>query len=201
MNAGRRCRLSGTIDPPTPGLRRADAKGLSAPFGNLDQPYAGRMSANGFGHWMTTAVAGFGSRVERHPGGGCPRRGCREAAPGTDGLERRIMAKQAETKRKSPLSYRPPKDLEDEFERRVALSGLSVNAFLTEAWHGRNRHRPAELKRLSHILGLGQRMSDALKAFDATAACNAEIEALLDEIRLILTEIRSALFSLMGRRP
>lgn len=80
MDAGRRFRFSGTIDPPTPGLWRAYAKGLSAPFGNLDQPCAGRMRANGFGHWMTTAAAGFGSRVERH---------LKETAPGEVAARRR----------------------------------------------------------------------------------------------------------------
>lgn len=174
-----------------------------APFGNLDQPCPDWMRANGFGHWMTigTRLRASAQELRWRPQETFVRRGCREAACRPDGLEWRLMAKQAETKRKSSLSYRPPKHLEDEFERRVASSGLSLNAFLTEAWHGRNRHRPAETKLLAHILAEEQAQSDALKAFEPAAQRDPEIKALLDELRLGQIEIRAALLSLMGRRP
>jgi len=104
-------------------------------------------------------------------------------------------------KRKSSRSYRPPRHLEAELDRRVASSGLSFNAFLTEAWRGRNRIRPDENLKLAQILGLGQTVVERLKPFNAAAARDPEIKALLEEIRLILIEIRTALFSLMGRKP
>ena len=55
-------------------------------------------------------------------------------------------------KRASPISYRPPKELREEFHARVQSSGRPINAFLTEAGFGRNRHRPAELEKLAVIL-------------------------------------------------
>lgn len=104
-------------------------------------------------------------------------------------------------KRKSSRSYRPPKHLEAELDRRVALSGLSFNAFLTQAWHGRNRVRPDENLKLAQILTLGQAIVERLKPFNAAAARDPEIKALLEEIRVILIEIRTSLFLLMGRKP
>ena len=103
-------------------------------------------------------------------------------------------------KRRAPIPWRPPADRHDEFHAKVAESGLSTNAFITEAVFGRNRHRPAELKLLSGILSLGQCIIDALKALDPPAVRDAEIKALLEQIRLILIEIRSALLLLMGRK-
>lgn len=104
-------------------------------------------------------------------------------------------------KRKSSRSYRPPKHLEAELDRRVEASGLSFNAFLTEAWHGRSRIRPDENRKLAQLLGFGQSIADRLRPFNAAAARDDEIKALLREIRDLLIEIRSALFVLMGRKP
>ncbi len=38
------------------------------------------------------------------------------------------MTNKTKQKRPAPISYRPPADLAEEFQRRVEASGLSVNA-------------------------------------------------------------------------
>ena len=111
------------------------------------------------------------------------------------------MADQDKQKRRSPLSWRPPADRWDDFDALVAKSGLGRNAYITECIFGRNRIRPAEIKLLARLLGNGQRLTDALKPFNIAAARDPEIKAKLDEIRMVLIEIRSALFVLMGRKP
>ena len=101
-------------------------------------------------------------------------------------------------KRPSPYSYRPPEARRDAFERLVAASGLSVNAFLTEAVFGRNRHRPGELKQLAAILARCGHIADALRESGQTAQTDT---LLLEPLKDDLTEIRFALFLLMGRKP
>ncbi|PQO22447.1 hypothetical protein C2I36_12955 [Rhodobacteraceae bacterium WD3A24] len=101
-------------------------------------------------------------------------------------------------KRAAPISYRPPKDREDEFRARVAASGLSVNAFLTESVFGRTRHRPGELKALARLLGRAAHIRDNLHEISMSAGGDDAlvIEAAMDE----LAEIRAALLDLMGRK-
>jgi len=110
------------------------------------------------------------------------------------------MPYERDTKRKSPISYRPPEALRDEFLRRVSESGLSANAFLTEAWHGRSRHRPAEIRLLTRLLGECAAIADLVRAAAKSGDAGHDT-ALLEAIRTLLTEIRSALFLLMGRKP
>jgi len=102
-------------------------------------------------------------------------------------------------KRAAPISYRPPKDREDEFKARVAASGLSVNAFITESVFGRSRHRPGELKALARLLGRAAHIRDSLYGVSLSAGGEDAliIEAAMEE----LAEIRAVLFDLMGRRP
>lgn len=114
------------------------------------------------------------------------------------------MTKTRDKKRQSPFSYRPPEDLRAEFERRVTESGLSINAFLTEAWRGRNRHRPAELKLLAQLLAACAEFADENRkpAPDADPKdVRADDSVRSDDVKTLLTEIRSALFLLMGRKP
>lgn len=102
-------------------------------------------------------------------------------------------------KRAAPISYRPPKGREDEFNARVAASGLSVNAFLTESVFGRNRHRPGELRALARLLGQAAHIRDSLHEISMSAGGDdaLAVEAVMEE----LTEIRAALLALMGRKP
>jgi len=106
------------------------------------------------------------------------------------------MTKTRDKKRQSPFSYRPPEDLRAEFERRVTESGLSINAFLTEAWRGRNRHRPAELKLLAQLLAACAEFADQNRK-PATDSTLADDTVQSDDVKILLTEIRSALYSFL----
>jgi len=110
------------------------------------------------------------------------------------------MTKTRDKKRQSPISYRPPEHLRAEFERRVKESGLTINAFLTESWHGRNRHRPSETKLLARLLAQCAVFADRERKLQANEP-SAEQSSRSGEIKTLLTEIRSALFLLMGRKP
>ena len=101
-------------------------------------------------------------------------------------------------KRAAPISYRPPKKREDEFRARVAASGLSVNAFITESVFGRNRHRPGELKALARLLGRAGHIRDSLHEISMTAG--GEDVLVIEAAMAELAEIRAALLELMGRR-
>ena len=109
------------------------------------------------------------------------------------------MTKTRDKKRQSPISYRPPEHLRAEFERRVKESDISTNAFLTEAWHGRSRRRPSETKMLARLLAECAVFADRERKLPPVEQ-PAELARRSDEIKTLLTEIRSALF-LMGRKP
>ena len=84
------------------------------------------------------------------------------------------MPAEDDNKREAPISYRPPKELRAEFERRVNASGLSTSAFITKAWSGadppRQSRRPSiEHQTVAQILGELARVRDRLDAV-ATAA-------------------------------
>lgn len=101
-------------------------------------------------------------------------------------------------KREPPISYRPPKHLRADFDERVRLSGLSANAFLTEAWHGKSRHRPAEQKFLARILASCASIADQLHQ-NSHASANRSAMC-LEQIRDELIKIRGLLMQSLGRR-
>ena len=129
-----------------------------------------------------------------------PAREARDALNRSPAMNERSMDKE-KPKRRAPIPWRPPADRWDDFDARVARSGLSRNAFITDCVFGRNRYRPAEIKQLLQILGLEQQQADVLKGFEAEMAGDHQIKALLAALREGQIEIRSALFLLMGRRP
>ncbi len=110
------------------------------------------------------------------------------------------MPDEINKKRPRPYSYRPPEARRAELEILVSKSGLSLNAFITEAIFGRNRHRPAELKRLARILGQCAHIADKLRHIERDGIAG-DHTLLLDSIHDRLLEIRAALFLLMGRKP
>ena len=110
------------------------------------------------------------------------------------------MPDQDTPKREPPFSYRPPAGKRAAFERRVAESGLSTNAFITECVLGRNRNRPAEAKLLARLLGQCGNVSDRLREFGSAFERDNHAD-LQKSVCAELTEIRSALFVLLGRRP
>jgi hypothetical protein len=104
-----------------------------------------------------------------------------------------------ESKRRAPVSYRPPKEREDEFYARVAASGLSVNAFITDAVFSRGRRGRAELQTLARLLNEAAKINDRLHEIGLAGAGNAALQ--LEAAQRDLTEIRAALLAAMGRKP
>jgi len=109
------------------------------------------------------------------------------------------MPEKKKPKRAAPISYRPPKDRAAELHVRVAASGLTVNAFITEAVFGRSRHRPDELQALARLLGTAAQISDQLHEISLTGA--GENDLLIEAAQRDLAEIRAALLDSMGRTP
>ena len=107
------------------------------------------------------------------------------------------MPDDARPKRPKPISWRPPADKRAAIEDMAAKSGLSMNAFITEAVLGRSRHRPGELRLLAQILAACADIAGALKHSGQRPDDTQILEALHSD----LAEIRSALFVLMGRKP
>lgn len=106
----------------------------------------------------------------------------------------------ARPKRPPPISWRPPADKRAEFDDRLKASGLSANAFITEAVFGRTRHRPAELRHLAQILAACADIKDQLHEIALSGAA-AGHSLSIEEFTERLIEIRSALFILMERKP
>ena len=114
------------------------------------------------------------------------------------------MPAENDNKREAPISYRPPKELRAEFERRVNASGLSTSAFLTKAWSGadppRQSRRPSiEHQAVAQILGELARVRDRLDAVATAAGPGSGV--MLEEAVRSLTEIRAACFKALGRKP
>lgn len=108
------------------------------------------------------------------------------------------MTDECKSKRKAPISYRPPAHREAELEALVASSGLSMNAFLTEAVFGRGRIRPAELQTLAVLLAKAQRMSDRLD--ELAREGHHEMAPAFAQARAELSEIRGGILELARRK-
>jgi hypothetical protein len=114
------------------------------------------------------------------------------------------MPAENDNKREAPISYRPPKELRAEFERRVNVSGLSTSAFITKAIFGaeppRQSRRPSiEHQAVAQILGELARVRDQLDAVAIGSGPGSGV--ILEEAVRSLTEIRSACFKALGRKP
>lgn len=112
--------------------------------------------------------------------------------------------------RESPISYRPPKALRDEFHARVERSGLSVSAFITQAIFDapppRSARRPAAGQGdIARLLAETALVGDQLRALRIAAAAtdgdDPQQEAALDEALTALREIRAACLIALGRTP
>lgn len=114
------------------------------------------------------------------------------------------MKDRKDKKREAPISYRPPKDLRDEFHLRVQKSGLSTTAFITKAVFNqipsRQSRRPSiEEKLLAKLLFEAAKIHGDLQQIDA--ADDNEICKQIETATNALTEIRAALLKGMGRNP
>lgn len=119
--------------------------------------------------------------------------------------------------RESPISYRPPQALRDEFHARVEKSGLSVSAFITQAIFDapppRQARRPFPGQGdIARLLAETALVGDQLRALRiaATAAAatvaattddGSRQVAALDEALAALREIRAACLLALGRVP
>jgi hypothetical protein len=104
---------------------------------------------------------------------------------------------ETKSKRPAPISYRLPKGLAAEFHARVAASGLTANAFITEAIFGRNRHRPDELQALAGLLARSAEISDRLSEIELSGAGDSALPIIAAQRDL--ADIRAAVIALMGR--
>lgn len=115
------------------------------------------------------------------------------------------MTDRKDTKREAPISYRPPKELRDEFHSRVEKSGLSTTAFITKAIFNqtasRQSRRPAmEQKLLARLLNEASKIRHELH--EISLSSDGESNTLLmDKAVQSLTEIRAALLKGLGRQP
>lgn len=105
--------------------------------------------------------------------------------------------------RAAPISYRPPAELREAFRARVEASGLSVNAFITQAIFDQDaprQRRRASVKQqaIARLLAEIARLRDRLGAVGVEADLDA---ALLEEAVRDLREIRAACLAALGRKP
>ena len=112
------------------------------------------------------------------------------------------MSDRKDKKREAPISYRPPKDLRDEFHSRVQKSGLSTTAFITKAVFNeapsRQSRRPSiEEKLLARLLNEAVKIRQELGEFGE----DQNNTPLIEDAVQALTEIRAALLKGMGRNP
>jgi hypothetical protein len=116
------------------------------------------------------------------------------------------MSDRKDKKREAPISYRPPKDLRDEFHSHVQKSGLSTTAFITKAVFNeappRQSRRPSiEEKLLARLLNEAVKIHHELHENSQAGCDTASNTQLMEEAVQALTEIRAALLKGMGRNP
>ena len=107
-------------------------------------------------------------------------------------------------KRGAPISYRPPAGMAAEFRMRVLNSGLSVNAFITQAVFGQKapptrRSATLDQKMVAQLLSQSARIADKLEEADMFGPAGQQ--AAVEECRQELIEIRSCLMAALGRSP
>ncbi len=105
---------------------------------------------------------------------------------------------QDKRQRSKTRTYRPPKGQEEKLDAIVRESGLSFNAFVTEAIFNRTRHRPSELRFLARILAECASVADRLRGLETMSDDEIiqTLKCVLEELRMI----RTLLMQPMGRR-
>lgn len=116
------------------------------------------------------------------------------------------MSDKTKQKRESPISYRPPQALREEFYARADKSGLSVSGFITASVFGqdagRSRKKPSvERRELVQLLGTCAAIRDQLSRLEDMASQSAEAQAVFEDMHRQLGEMRSACFRALGRTP
>lgn len=108
--------------------------------------------------------------------------------------------------RERPISYRPPKKLRQEFHDRVARSGLTANAYITQAVFGRepprqSRRPSVEHREVGRLLAELAALRDRLHAIERAAVEGVGTAPLLADAVRQLGELRAACFQALGRKP
>jgi len=108
------------------------------------------------------------------------------------------MDDDTKTKRLPPYSYRPPVELREEFDRRIAESGLSVSAFLTKAWSGalhpsQGKAQSQKEKLLAKLLADAGSIKARLNDVATTAPKDQSTAQLYADIQAELQLIRTAI--------
>lgn len=104
-------------------------------------------------------------------------------------------------RRRAPISYRLPEILREEFRTRVEKSGLSVNAFITQAIFGspppqQSRRPPVAAQDLARLLAEAAKLRGQLE----TLSVDGERQVQLHEQAVAaLTDIRTLLMQALGR--
>jgi hypothetical protein len=115
------------------------------------------------------------------------------------------MPDKEKTNRESPISYRPPKELRDEFRARVKQSGMSTSAFITNSVFSipaprQSRRPPVERRQLAKLLAEAAHIYDVLDEIALTDGINGNHAQLLEAACQDLAEIRTAILKLAGRK-
>jgi len=103
-----------------------------------------------------------------------------------------------------PIKYtwKPPVSQREEVATAIAESGLSKNAYLTQRFFGKRRSSyPAHVtKAAAMLLAFLGPISSHQRRVEKLPS-DGELHSINFEIRALLTEIRSALFQILGRKP
>ncbi|MCF8710309.1 hypothetical protein [Rhizorhapis sp. SPR117] len=110
------------------------------------------------------------------------------------------------SRRDAPISYRPPEALREEFHARVARSGLSLNAFITQSVFADDaprqaRRAPVEQQEIARLLAETARLHDRLHDCLGAVGVDGLDAALLADAMRDLRDIRAACLSALGRKP
>jgi hypothetical protein len=108
-------------------------------------------------------------------------------------------------KRPSPYSYRPPVELREEFERRVAASGLSLSAFITrhclgEVLPSQHRNQPEKKKDLARLLHEAARIKESLDELKARHPAPDSLTETVEQAKSELVLIRTLIMQALGRK-
>jgi len=115
------------------------------------------------------------------------------------------MDKKTDKKRKPPIPYRLPSGMEEEFEERVARSGLSRNGYITDRLFGEEAPRASrkptvDEKQVTQVMSMVAWLRDDLRGIAKLTGNIDAIVAKLEQANANLVVIRAACVALLGRK-
>lgn len=97
--------------------------------------------------------------------------------------------------------------MREEFNARVAASGLSAGAFIKQAIFGaapprQSRRPPVQTQQLASLLSRAAEMNERLAEIERLAArCGQDVRAPVEDAAGQIAELRAAVFMALGRSP